>query len=160
MFWCRFLSKKFVKQHGLMLVLLLSSNCAAVLSQTAPAPAAKTEATAPAAAPVKPPASVYDGFESPTLGNMWMTLLLAPGVVCHRVLHCARRAQRPAHCGAAARLFHGGRPGDLGTERDELLEAYPYWTHTNAPFEFSWSMYLPEDFPIVPVRLVVAQWWE
>ncbi len=57
-------------------------------------------------------------------------------------------------------FFMEGAPGTSGTERDELLEAYPYWTHTNAPFEFSWSMYLPEDFPIVPVRLVVAQWWE
>jgi hypothetical protein len=30
----------------------------------------------------------------------------------------------------------------------------------NATYESSWSMYLPPDFPIVPVRLVVAQWKE
>jgi hypothetical protein len=53
-----------------------------------------------------------------------------------------------------------GSPGTEGTERDELAESLLNFTRSNVPYEFSWSMYVPEDFPIVPVRLVVAQWWE
>jgi hypothetical protein len=112
------------------------------------------------AAAGKEPASIYDGFESPTIGKMWVTPLLAPGSYAiesdiARAGHSALRITARPHDNSMA-----GSPGTSGTERDELLETYPYWTHTNAPYEFSWSMYVAEDFPIVPVRLVVAQWWE
>ena len=51
-----------------------------------------------------------------------------------------------------------GQHGDADSERDELLEARVLTSRENVSYEYSWSMYLPADFPIVPVRLVVAQW--
>lgn len=110
--------------------------------------------------PVQQPAGVYDGFESPSLGSIWMRALLAPGSYALepeivRSGHSALRITVRPHD-----MFMAGSPGASGTERDELLEAFPYWTRMNVPYEFSWSMYVAQDFPIVPVRLVVAQWWE
>lgn len=106
------------------------------------------------------PMSVYDGFESPSLGSMWMTLLLTPGSYALeseivRAGHSALRITVRPHDFAMA-----GSSGTADTERDELMEAFPDWTRENVPYEFSWSMYVAKDFPIVPVRLVVAQWWE
>lgn len=114
--------------------------------------------TAPATA--KTPASAYDGFESPALGNMWMTLKMAPGSYAMesdivRAGHSALRITVKPHDN-----FMRGTGGDADNERDELIEAFPYMTRANVPYEVSWSMYLPEDFPIVPVRLVIGQWWE
>jgi hypothetical protein len=132
---------------------------AAMIGQTA-APATTTPGNAPTSTPAKPPASAHDGFELPTLGNMWMTLALAPESYAIesdivRAGHSALRITLRPHD-----VFMAGRGGDADNERDELIEAYPWTTRKNVPYEVSWSMYLPQDFPIVPVRLVVAQWWE
>lgn len=132
---------------------------AAMTGQTA-APAAKAPDNPQTSVVAKAPISVYDGFESPTLGNMWMTQLLAPGSYAMesdvvRAGHGALRITVRPHD-----IFMAGSPGTTGTERDELTEAWPYTTRKNVPYEVSWSMYVAQDFPIVPVRLVVAQWWE
>jgi hypothetical protein len=155
-------SKKCVRRFDLALVVLLVGSCAAAAGQAAPAANAPTNPSgnSPATVPAKPPASVYDGFESPTLGPMWMTQLLAPGSYAiesdiARAGHSALRITVRPHDNAMA-----GAAGSSGTERDELLEAWPWTTRKNLPYEVSWSMYVSEDFPIVPVRLVVAQWWE
>ena len=155
-------SKKCARRFDLRLVVLLIGSCAAVAGQAAPAANAPTNSSsnAPATVPAKPPASVYDGFESPTLGPMWMTQLLAPGSYAiesdiARAGHSALRLTVRPHDNPMA-----GAAGTSGTERDELLEAWPWTTRKNLPYEVSWSMYVSEDFPIVPVRLVVAQWWE
>ena len=54
--------------------------------------------------------------------------------------------------------FEAGRNGNLDTERDELREDNQLFGRENVPYETSFSMYFPADFPIVPVRLVIAQW--
>jgi hypothetical protein len=54
--------------------------------------------------------------------------------------------------------FEAGRDGNLDNERDELLEAPSLDSQQNVPYEFSFSMFFPQDFPIVPTRLVIAQW--
>lgn len=107
-----------------------------------------------------PPVSVYDGFDSQSLGRLWMAGLLTPGSYAFesdivRSGHGALRITVRPHD-----FFMAGSHGTSDTERDELLEAFPQWARKNLPYEFSWSMYLPKDFPIAPIRLVVAQWWE
>ena len=54
--------------------------------------------------------------------------------------------------------FEAGRDGNLDNERDELREASNLNSRQNVPYEFSFSMFFPQDFPIVPTRLVIAQW--
>jgi len=125
------------------LVLLLLAAYPA-LAQALPAPAA--------------PVDVYDGFEKPTLSDLWETSRFSPGAV-----EMQSAIVRAGH--GAVRItvhsrdtFEAGQNGDADSERDELLEARVLTSKENTSYEHSWSMYLPPDFPIVPVRLVVAQW--
>jgi hypothetical protein len=104
------------------------------------------------------PMNVYDDFESPTLSNLWDTSLSVPGAITLestivRAGQGAVRVEVHSHD-----RFGQGKDGDPDTERDEIREAHGLDAHENTPYEYSWSMYLPPDFPIVPVRLVVAQW--
>lgn len=104
------------------------------------------------------PVNVYDGFESPTLSNLWDTSPLEPGAV-----KIQSAIVRSGHSAAEITLIPGakfevGRNGNADSERAELLEARRLVSKQDTPYEFSWSMFLPQEFPIVPVRLVVAQW--
>lgn len=142
----RFPCKNDARRFGLILLALLIGSCPALVPQS-PAPA-------------NPPPAIYDGFESPTLSRLWMTLTLQPDSYAIqsaivRAGHSALRITLRPHD-----TFMTGRGGDADSERDELVESFLNFTRANLPYEFSWSMYLPQDFPIVPVRLVVAQWWE
>jgi len=105
-----------------------------------------------------PPIDVYDDFEGTTLGKLWATWRVTDGAVqiqsaIVRAGYGAVRITLQPHD-----FFEAGRNGDLGTERDELAEAAELYSGEGRPYEFAWSMYLPADFPIVPVRLIVAQW--
>lgn len=104
------------------------------------------------------PLSVYAGFETPALSEIWETSRFAPGAVAIqssivRAGHSALRITLNPHD-----VFEAGRNGNENSERDEILENRRFVSHEDISYEFSWSMYLPPDFPIVPVRLVVAQW--
>ena len=104
------------------------------------------------------PSNVYDGFETPTLSPLWETTRIAPGA-----LTLQSAITRAGHGAVQLTLhandkFEAGQHGDADSERDELIEARALTSRENTPYEFSWSMYLPAEFPIVPVRLVVAQW--
>ncbi len=53
-------------------------------------------------------------------------------------------------------MFEAGANSSKDSERDELLEG---WTsREDSAYEYSISMFLPLNFPIVPTRLVIAQW--
>jgi hypothetical protein len=104
------------------------------------------------------PVNVYDGFEGPTLSDLWESSRFAPGAVeiqssIVRAGHGAVRITLHPHD-----VFEPGQNGDADSERDELLENRRLVSREDTLYEHSWSMYLPADFPIVPVRLVVAQW--
>ena len=106
------------------------------------------------------PVSVYDGFEAPTLSNLWQTILLAPGALKLQssIVHAGHRA-----AGITLRAhdrFEPGINGDRDSERDELVEAKALVTRTedDCAYEYSFSMFFPTTFPIVPTRLVIAQW--
>jgi len=104
------------------------------------------------------PLNVYDSFETPTLGELWETPALAQGaaVIQHSVVRSGHSALRITL--KPNDLYEAGGPSYSANERDEILEARRFVSHENVAYEFSWSMYLPQDFPIAPVRLVVAQW--
>ena len=104
------------------------------------------------------PMNVYDGFEGPALSDLWETSRFVPGAVdiqssIARAGHGAVRITLHPHD-----IFEAGRNGNADSERDELLENRRLVSREDALYEYSWSMYLLADFPIVPVRLVVAQW--
>ena len=47
---------------------------------------------------------------------------------------------------------------DKSSERDELLENWRLYALEDVKYEYRFSMFLPDSFPIVPTRLVIAQW--
>jgi hypothetical protein len=101
---------------------------------------------------------IYDGFEAPTLSNLWETIRFAPGAV-----EMQSDVVRAGHGAVKITVrprdeFEAGQNGDADSERDELLEARRFVSRENTGYEFSFSMFFPKDFPIVPTRLVIAQW--
>ncbi len=114
----------------------------------------------PLLAQVATAVDIHDGFEGASLGNLWQTSRLIPSSVemqsnIVRVGHGAVKITlRPGD------MFEAGANGNSDSERNELMESRNYVSVEDATYESSWSMYLPSDFPIVPTRLVVAQWKE
>lgn len=101
---------------------------------------------------------VHDGFETSGLSQLWSTDRFEPGAVemqtnIVRAGHGA--AQITVHTGEK---FEAGMNGDKDSERAELLEAKKLISRENVAYEFSFSEFIPTNFPIVPVRLVIAQW--
>jgi hypothetical protein len=101
---------------------------------------------------------VYDGFEQPQLSNLWETSRFVPGTVVMES-HIVRAGHQAAVITVHSRdEFETGLHGNSDSERTELLEARRFTSHENVPYEFRFSMFFPADFPIVPTRLVIAQW--
>lgn len=104
------------------------------------------------------PIQVYDGFEGPKLSDLWEVDRFKSGAV-----EMQSAVFRAGHSAVKITVhpndvFEAGQNGNADSERDELLEARRLTSKQELSYEYSWSMYVPKDFPIVPVRLVVAQW--
>ena len=102
--------------------------------------------------------NVYDGFETASLGKLWETTKFVPGAV--EIQAGTVRAGRSA---ARITLREGDRieAGDeksLPSERAELMEPADLWALEDVSYAYSFSIFIPQDFPIVPTRLVIAQW--
>jgi Polysaccharide lyase len=101
---------------------------------------------------------VYDGFETDKLSRIWNSDRFERGAVTMQ-----SKIVRAGH-GAAKVVVHShdkfeaGINGNADSERAELLEASKLISKENKTYEYSFSMFIPLDFPIVPTRLVVAQW--
>jgi hypothetical protein len=101
-------------------------------------------------------AAVYDGFETPALGAHWDTRKVLPGAVQMQssVVRAGKRAARIT-------LRPGDQiPQERGSEleRAELEEPRRLWSTEDSSHRYSFSVFLPADFPIAPTRLVIAQW--
>lgn len=101
--------------------------------------------------------SLYDGFESAPLNTIWETRRLVPSALEFQsnVVHTGKGALKITVHPFDKKEVH---PNGVYTERDELLEAKQFNARENESYEHSFSMFMPADFPIVPTRLVIAQW--
>jgi hypothetical protein len=105
-----------------------------------------------------PAIDVYDGFETANLSKVWDTSRFVPGAV-EMQTNIFRAGHGAAKITLRARdTFEAGINGSKDTERDELMEAKKLTSKENEAYEFSFSLFLPTNFPIVPTRLVIAQW--
>lgn len=100
--------------------------------------------------------AVFDGFESESLADHWETKRFLPGAVQiqSRVVRAGKRA-------AGITLRAGDQiPQERGTklERAELQEPRSLWAREGSSARYSFSLFLPADFPVTPTRLVIAQW--
>jgi hypothetical protein len=101
---------------------------------------------------------VYDGFEASALSSNWSTNRMVPGA-----FRIQTQFVRAGGSAAEITVHSGDRreaASDSGaaTERDELMESWWLFAHLNRTYRYSFSLYLPADFPILPTRLVLAQW--
>jgi Polysaccharide lyase len=100
--------------------------------------------------------AVYDGFEGPKLSAIWATDKLAPGAAVFQTEHV--RAGRSA----LKITIHPNDPTPEisadETERDELTESDYLNAREGEAYAYEFSLFVPQDFPVVPKRLVLAQW--
>ena len=105
-----------------------------------------------------PGMDVYDDFETSELSKLWSADRFEPGAVTMQT-NIFRAGHGAAKITLRARdTFEAGINGSNDSERDELMEAKKLTSKENEAYEFSFSMFLPTNFPIVPTRLVIAQW--
>jgi hypothetical protein len=102
--------------------------------------------------------NVYDGFEAASLSKVWTTTKFVPGAV-----EIQAETVRAGKSAARITLHEGDRfeAGDeksLPSERAELTESADFWALEDVSYVYSFSLFIPQDFPIVPTRLVLAQW--
>jgi hypothetical protein len=101
---------------------------------------------------------VYDGFETTGLSRFWDTDRFAPGAV-EMQTSIVRAGRAAAKITLRSRdVYEAGINGSRDSERDELLESRKLTSRENVAYEQSFSMFIPTNFPIVPTRLVIAQW--
>jgi len=101
---------------------------------------------------------VYDGFETRELSGIWDTSRFVHGAVTmqSKIVRSGRGAAKVVvH---SRDIFEAGVNGEKDSERAELMEAQKLVSKENNTYEYSFSMFIPADFPVVPTRLVIAQW--
>jgi hypothetical protein len=101
---------------------------------------------------------VADGFEGKTLSKLWDTTRLVPTALSiqRQIVHSGHSALKiTLHEGEK---YEAGNDSSKESERDELMEARKLVGKEGNSYEYAFSMFIPKDFPIVPTRLVIAQW--
>jgi hypothetical protein len=104
------------------------------------------------------PLHAIDRFEEPRLSSIWISPAMVPGAfstqsgIVHSGHHAAQITLR------ANDRFEAASYKGTANERDELVESPLLWSQTGRTYEYTFSLYLPKDFPIVQTRLVIAQW--
>ena len=104
--------------------------------------------------------NVYDDFEAPTLKNIWSTSRMES-----RSFEIQSNIVREGKSAAKITLSTGdvveaGNDSSLTSERDELEEEDYLMSAEGNKYEYQFSLFLPGNFPIVPTRLIIAQWKE
>ena len=118
----------------------------------------RAQASSAQTAPSVASLDIYDGFETATLSGLWEQSRFESGSVVME-----SQIVRAGHQAVAISVhprdkFEAGQHGNADSERDELMEARALTAKQEEPYEYSFSMFFPQDFPIVSVRLVIAQW--
>jgi len=101
---------------------------------------------------------VSDGFESKTLSRLWETDKFEKTAVNiqQQIVHSGQSALKiTLHEGDK---YEAGNDSSKESERAELTEARKLVSKEGNRYEYAFSMFIPKDFPIVPTRLVIAQW--
>lgn len=104
------------------------------------------------------PVHTQDSFEEPKLSSIWTSWRMVPGAFSTRdeIVHSGHSAAQITL--RAHDRFEEASDDGAASERDELIEAPRFWSHPGKTYDYSFSLCLPKDFPIVNVRLVIAQW--
>jgi len=101
---------------------------------------------------------VYDNFEASELKNIWSSSRMET-----KSFEIQSRIVREGKSAAKITLRTGdvvepGNDSSLASERDELEEADYLVCREGTKYEYQFSLFLPDSFPIVSTRLIIAQW--
>jgi len=102
--------------------------------------------------------NVHDDFEASKLNKIWTTerMVSSSLQIQSKIVRNGKRAAKiTVRYGDKVEASNGA---DKATERDELLESRLLYAVEDVKYEYQFSMFLPDSFPILPVRLVIAQW--
>lgn len=105
---------------------------------------------------------VHDGFDGRQLSSLWRTDKLVEGALGFqkdvvRSGHGALKVTIRSRDKFSAADSIGNRSSQAN-ERDELQEINALQAHEGEGWAYSFSLHVPKDFPVVPTRLVLAQW--
>lgn len=106
----------------------------------------------------KPHLPVQDRFEGSELSKLWDTSRFEK-----KDVKIQSAIAQSGHGAIAITLhtgdkYEGGNDSSLVSERAELMEARSLVSKEDNSYEYAFSMFIPANFPIVPTRLVLAQW--
>jgi len=101
---------------------------------------------------------VRDDFEGRNLSKLWDTSRFAKGAVVMQSLIVKSGHGAAKITVQTGQKYEAGNDSSKVSERAELLEARKLVGRENNTYEYAFSMFIPTDFPIVPTRLVIAQW--
>lgn len=102
--------------------------------------------------------NLEDGFEGPELNKLWRRDLSEPGrlTLQSEVVRSGQSALRiDLHKGDR---YEAGDAESLPSERTEIGEMKKLEALEGNTYDYSFSLFIPQDFPIADVRLNLAQW--
>jgi hypothetical protein len=100
----------------------------------------------------------YDGFEEKELNSIWGHSRFEERSI--KIQSKIKRKGKQAIQVTVRSMdtFEDNKGESNNTERDEVREQKYLWGKENSKYIYKFSMFLPKNFPIVPTRLVLAQW--
>ena len=102
--------------------------------------------------------NLYDGFEGESLSYIWSRKKLSPGAAVLQSEIVRKGKQALQLTVRKGDNFERGTARTNSSERNELYEKDKYGPLLNETYCYCFSLYIPQDFPIVSTRLVLAQW--
>jgi hypothetical protein len=100
----------------------------------------------------------YDGFETSDLNNNWSSKRMESSSLEMQSAVVRKGKSAVKITLRTGDMVEAKTDKDNSSERDELLEALPLYAVEGARYEYQFSMFLPDSFPITSNRLVIAQW--
>lgn len=102
--------------------------------------------------------NIYDGFETHKIGPIWSTDRMVKDAIQFQSAIVRKGHSAVKITLKTGDIYESGSGKSPDTERDELREANNLVSIEDKFYEYKFSLFLPDSFPIVPVRLVIAQW--
>jgi len=101
---------------------------------------------------------VHDSFETAQLSKIWDTSRLVKGAatIQSNIADSGHNALKIIL--KKGDKYEAGNDSSKVSERAELSEKKQLFSKEYSSYEYSFAMLIPGDFPIVPTRLVIAQW--
>tara|TARA_Y100000034_G_C6902469_1_gene417704 strand:+ start:254 stop:961 length:708 start_codon:yes stop_codon:yes gene_type:complete len=101
---------------------------------------------------------IYDNFESKELSDIWSQKKFEKKAIKiqSKIVRKGKNALKITI--NKGDMVEKGNKNIKTSERDELLEQKELGPLENNEYSYSFSIYIPNDFPIVSTRLVLAQW--